>query len=182
MTRFYTKKGDDGYTGLLGDRRVPKYDQQIETLGAFDEANAALALARSVGKAPETRSILMTVQKDLYLLMAEVAATPETAERFQKISADNVHWLEDRIDEVSLLVHIPDEFIVPGDSTAGAAIDLARAVVRRAERLLARLFHSKRVQNRELLHYVNRLSSLCFVLELLENQVDGKTHPTLAKE
>jgi cob(I)alamin adenosyltransferase len=182
MTRFYTKKGDNGYTGLLGEGRVAKYDRRIETVGAIDEANAAIALARALSKAPETASILLAVQKDLYHLMSEVVATPDNAARFHQITKDQVNWLEAQIDLISSKVIIPNEFIVPGDSVSGAAIDLARTIIRRAERHLSQLLHSKKIQNRELLHYVNRLSSLCFVLELLENQASGVTNPSLAKE
>jgi cob(I)alamin adenosyltransferase len=182
MTRFYTKTGDDGYTSLLGKGRVAKYDRRIETVGAIDEANAAIALARSLSISPETSNILLDVQKDLYHLMSEVVATPENALQFRLITAERVHWLESQVDAISLKVTIPDEFIVPGDSTAGAALDLARTIVRRAERHIANLLHSSKIDNREILHYMNRLSSLCFVLELLENQAAGSIHPTLAKK
>ena len=182
MTRFYTKKGDDGYTSFLGEGRASKYDQRIETVGAIDEANAAIALARTLSISPQTSPILQVVQKDLYHMMSEVASTPENAPRFRVINAERVSWLETQIDEISSKVVIPSEFIVPGDSTSGAAIDLARTVVRRAERHLARLLHTKKLANQELLHYLNRLSSLCFVLELLENQAAGNAHSTLVNE
>jgi cob(I)alamin adenosyltransferase len=182
MAKFYTKTGDDGYTSLLGEGRTPKYDQRIETVGVLDEANAVIALARTLSISPDTSFILLNVQKDLYHLMSEVAATPENASKFRVISSERVTWLEAQIDTISLKITIPDEFIIPGDSTAGATLDLARSVVRRAERQLARLFHSKRLENHEILHYINRLSSLCFVLELLENQAAGSIHPTLANK
>jgi len=182
MTKFYTKKGDDGYTSLLGKDRAPKYDHRIETVGAIDEANAAIALARTLSLAPETSPILMEVQKDLYHMMSEVSATPDNASRFRKISDERVSWLELQTDDISLKVVIPTKFIIPGDSKAGAAIDLARTIVRRAERHLARLIHLKKLENRDLLRYMNRLSSLCFVLELLENQIVNKNQPILDKE
>jgi cob(I)alamin adenosyltransferase len=77
---------------------------------------------------------------------------------------------------------MPKEFIIPGDTQAGAALDLARTIVRRAERLVAQLLHNLEIENSELLRYLNRLSSLCFVLELFENQAGGKDQPTLAKD
>ena len=182
MTRFYTKKGDDGYTSLLGKGRAPKYDRRIETIGAIDEANAALALARSLCLDSPTAVILTNVQRDLYYLMSEVAATPENAAQFRKITPERVSWLEEQIDAISAMVTIPEEFILPGDSRAGAAIDLARTIIRRAERQLARLLLTKKLENPEILHYMNRLSSLCFVLELLENKKAGSENSTLAKE
>jgi cob(I)alamin adenosyltransferase len=181
MPRFYTQKGDDGYTGLLGKGRAPKYDQRIEAVGVIDEANASIALARTLSKASETSSILMQVQQDLYHIMSEVASTPENASRFKKITPDRVTWLETQTDQLSSRVNIPDEFIIPGDSLSGAAIDLARTIVRRAERHIAHLLHRKKLENPQLLRYMNRLSSLCFVLELFENQASGVDHSTLAK-
>ena len=84
------------------------------------------------------------------------------------------NWLETQIDDISSKVVIPAEFIIPGDSKAGAAIDLARTIVRRAERHIAQLIHIKKLENHELLRYMNRLSSLCFVLELLGKSNCGK--------
>jgi len=182
MTKFYTKTGDDGYTSLLGEGRAPKYDHQIETIGAIDEANAAIAFARTLSLAPQTSPILKEVQKDLYHMMSEVSATLDNASRFRKIIDERVRWLELQIDDISTKVVIPAEFILPGDSNAGAAIDLARTIVRRAERYIARLLHMKKLENPELLRYMNRLSSLCFVLELLENQAAGIDHTTLVNE
>jgi cob(I)alamin adenosyltransferase len=182
MTKFYTKTGDDGYTSQLGKDRVAKYDPRIETIGAIDEANAAIAVARTLCLSSESHAILLHVQKDLYQLMSEVSAPPENAQQFRHINADEVSWLEKQLDKISLQVNIPKEFIIPGDSKAGAAIDLARTIVRRAERHLAYLYHHKKIENANLLHYLNRLSSLCFVLELLENQTSGSLKPSLAKE
>ncbi len=182
MTRFYTKTGDDGYTSLLGKGRAAKHDPRIETLGSIDEANAAIALARTFCHNSQVSFLLKTVQKDLYHLMAEVAATPENALQFRAVNNERVIWLESTIEAISSTVKIPDEFILPGDSQAGAAIDLARTIVRRAERHIAQLFHSNELENQELLHYINRLSSLCFVLELFENQSAGIDHTTLVKD
>lgn len=182
MSRFYTKTGDDGYTSLLGNIRAPKYDRRIEAVGAIDEANAAIALARTFSLSPLTSSILIEVQRDLYYAMSEVAATPENAPKFRKITNERVGWLENQIDSISAKVSIPNEFILPGDTKTGAAMDLARTIVRRAERHIARLLHTKKIQNSELLHYLNRLSSLCFLLELLENQAAGIDNTSLVKE
>jgi cob(I)alamin adenosyltransferase len=181
MPRFYTRKGDDGYTGLLGEGRVPKYALQPETMGTIDEAAAALGLARATCKAAQTGLIIMQVQRDLYSLMAEIAASPENAARFRTINAEHVTWLEIQTDALNVLIEMPDEFILSGDSLAGAALDLSRAIVRRAERKVAELWHQKILENQEILRYLNRLSSLCFVLELLENQAAGKSSTTQAK-
>jgi len=181
MSPFYTRNGDDGTTGLLGEGRVPKHHPRMEALGAIDEASAALGMARALCKATQIGAILLEVQRDLYQLMAEVAAAPEHAERFRSLNRGRLEWLESQADALSSLVHVPDEFILPGDTPSGAALALARTVVRRAERRVAGLTHSGEIENPLLLQYLNRLSSLCFALELLENQQTGRDS-TLAKE
>lgn len=178
---FYTRRGDDGTTGLLGEGRVPKHHPRLEALGALDEANAALGLARAACRHPRCGPILLEAQRDLYRLMAEVAATPENAARFRAIDAGRVAWLEAQIAALEASVEPPAEFILPGDSVAGAALALARTVVRRAERRVVELFDHGEITNPELQRYLNRLSSLCFALELLENEAAGRS-TTLAKE
>jgi cob(I)alamin adenosyltransferase len=178
---FYTAKGDDGTTTLLGEGRVMKYDARVEAVGTLDESTAALGLARAQCLDPRSGPILLEAQRDLYKLMAEVAATPENAEKFRFIDESRVKWLEEQTDALSKLVEIPREFILPGDSLAGAALSLARAIIRRAERRVVEMFDTDGLSNPHLQRYLNRLSSLCFVLELLENKAAGhKT--TLAKE
>ena len=134
MSPFYTRSGDDGTTGLLGEGRLPKYHPRLEALGVLDEASAALGLARSICLAPHSVPLLLEVQRDLYVLMTEVAAPPGNAGRFQRLEPERVKWLESQVETTAALVPIPTEFILPGDSQAGAALDLARTIVRRAER------------------------------------------------
>ena len=178
---LYTRTGDDGTTGLLGEDRISKDHPRIEALGALDEASAALGLARASCQAPQTPPILREVQRDLYKVMAEVAATPENAGKFKGVNAARVAWLEEQADTINKMVRMPKEFILPGDTPSGAALSLARAVVRRAERRVTELSTLEELANPELLRYINRLSSLCFVLELLENQITGRS-TSLAKE
>lgn len=175
MSPFYTRKGDEGSTGLLGEGRVPKFDLRIEALGAVDEATAALGLARCAARAPQSAALILEVQRDLYKLMAEVGATPENAATFRAIDADRVRWLEQQTDALTRTVPVPKEFIVPGENAAGAAMSFARTVVRRAERRVVELRHTGGLENPHLLAYLNRLSSLCFALELLENQHAGQS-------
>ena len=129
---FYTSKGDDGTTNLLGEGRVAKYHARIEAVGTLDESTAALGLARAQCADPHSSEILLHAQRDLYRLMAEVAATPENAEQFRFIDSTRIAWLEEETDALSKLVEMPKEFILPGDSKAGAALSLARTIVRRA--------------------------------------------------
>src|SRR5919198_1333373 len=100
---FYTSKGDDGTTSLLGEGRVAKYHVRIEAVGTLDESTAALGLARAQCRDPRASKILLEAQRDLYKLMAEVAATPENAEKFRFIDARRVTWLEGQTDELSKL-------------------------------------------------------------------------------
>lgn len=181
MSPFYTRTGDDGHTGILGEGRLPKYHPRMETLGALDEASAALGLARAASRSERTGSLLLETQRDLYALMTEAAATPENARRFQKLKEARVRWLEEQTDALEAEVQLPREFILPGDSLSGAALSLARTVVRRAERRVAELLDTGELDNPVLLQYLNRLSSLCFVLELYENQTAGK-QTQIAKE
>jgi cob(I)alamin adenosyltransferase len=181
MSPLFTRSGDDGTTGLLGEGRLPKSHPRIETLGTLDEASAALGLARSLCKAEQTGPLLVEAQRDLYALMAEVAATPENAAQFRTLDSGRVQWLASQAEAISAVVPMPDEFILPGDSPGAAALSLARTIVRRAERRLAGLLDQGEIENHVLLQYLNRLSSLCFALELLENQAAGiKT--TLVKQ
>lgn len=181
MSGFYTRKGDDGYTGVLGEGRVAKYDLVPETLGTVDEATAALGLARSLCQGEGSAETILQIQRHLYGLMAEVAATPENVARFHVVEQSHVAWLEEQTALFSQKAPVPKEFIVPGDTPVGAALDLARTVTRRAERRLAEFLHRGGTQNTALLQYLNRLSSLLFVLEVYENQVSGQDKLTLAR-
>jgi cob(I)alamin adenosyltransferase len=181
MPPFYTQTGDQGQTGLLGEGRVPKFDLQIEALGALDEATAALGLARANANAPQIAPLILEVQRDLYKIMAEVSATPENAEKFRSIGQPRVKWLEEQTDAIADEVEMPREFILPGENPSSAAMALARTVVRRAERRVVELAQVRKLENPALLAYLNRLSSFCFVLELLENRYAGQS-TRMAKE
>lgn len=170
---FFTRKGDDGTTGLLSKGRVTKNDARIEAMGTLDESSAALGLARSLAHEQRSAALLLEAQRDLYRLMAEVASSPGNAPQFH-FDPKRVEWLEQEIEALSKIVQVPGEFIIPGDTPSGAALSLARAVVRRAERRLVELFDRKTTVNAALQQYLNRLSSLLFVLELVENQAAGK--------
>lgn len=181
MTPLFTRDGDDGKTGILGPGRLPKYDLRIEVLGSIDEASAAIGLARAFAQTPGMAALLLQIQRDLYQIMAEAASLPEKAGEFRKIDANRVAWLEQHAEEVGKKVRLPGQFILSGDTPGGATLDLARAVVRRSERRLTELAHQGGLSNRELLRYLNRLSSLLFLLELLENQTGGHSEATPAK-
>jgi cob(I)alamin adenosyltransferase len=169
---YYSRRGDDGTTGWLGKGRLKKHDLRIETLGALDEASAALGQARAHALDRRAPAFLQEAQRDLYHVMAEVSAEPSQANRFH-FDVGRVQWLEAQIDILSTEFPMPREFILPGDSRGGAAMALARAVTRRAERRVVELHDQGGVDNPALQQYLNRLSSLLFVLELVENKAAG---------
>lgn len=182
-SRFYTRRGDNGTTGLLGPGRVPKDDPRLEACGTVDEAQAALGLARAGGCTPGTGEILLAVQHDLSTLMAGlVAAGDADSPLAGGITAAHVDRLEAWIAGLEAQVQPPRQFVLPGDSLPGAALHLARTVVRRAERLAVHLAHEGLLANGQVVRYLNRLSSLLFVLALFEDQAATGRGPTLARE
>ena len=181
-TRFYTAKGDDGYTGLLGEGRVPKYDPRPEACGTLDEATSVMGLARATINSEHNRTLLLEAQRHLYCIMAELASTPETAKAFECLSEKQVEWLEAQTDALAAQVTLPREFIVPGDSLPGATLDVARTVVRRAERIAVKLYHNGLTTNQQIVRYLNRLSSLLFVMARHEEALAGVGKVTLARE
>lgn len=180
-TQLYTRTGDDGYTGLLGEGRVAKYTPQPEAYGTVDEAGSAMGIARAAARSDLTKELLLAAQRDLYHMMAELAATQKTAAQFRVIDVGRVQWLEAQTDAVTAKVNLPREFVIPGDSLPGAHLDLARTITRRAERVVVRLLHDGVIVNAELVRYLNRLSSLLFALSLYENALAGVNQVTLAK-
>lgn len=171
---FYTRKGDQGYTDLLGDR-VAKYDPRPETFGTIDEATSMIGLARAMALSPRTKEILVEVQRDLYLMMAELAFAPDIKQKRYHVTEAQVLRIEGETDRLSEDVQLPPHFVLPGDTVAGGALDVARTVVRRAERLAVRLAHDGVVDNEQILAYLNRLSSLLFILARFEDHEAGIT-------
>ncbi len=182
MKKFDTGKGDDGTTGILGEGRLDKFDLRMEALGTLDELSASLGLARSMQDDPNIDQRIVSIQRKLYELMAEVAASPENAGKFANITADALNELEEQIDRISMYVDVSDGFIIPGESKASAAVAFARTITRRAERRVAELFARGDLQNQYVLRYLNRLSSLFFVMELELITTQAAKKPVMAKE
>jgi cob(I)alamin adenosyltransferase len=160
-----TGTGDTGYTGLIGEQRVPKYDPRPDTFGTVDEATSALGLARAMAKDQKVKNMIYRIQQELYLLMAELATPPENYEKMGfRITAEHVHRLEHDEEALKREVEIPNKFIIPGDTLDGAALDLARTIIRRAERMAVKLLHDGIIANKEVVVYLNRLSDLVFII------------------
>ncbi|MGH2441667.1 MAG: cob(I)yrinic acid a,c-diamide adenosyltransferase [Chloroflexota bacterium] len=169
MARVTTRTGDEGYTGLLGKGRVPKYHRRPEAFGTLDEATSALGLARAHSADPRMKDWIYQIQQELYTLMAELATPPENYQKVDfKLTSERVLRLDQLAEELKTQVEIGKVFVVPGGSVVGACLDLARTIVRRAERLIARLYHEGDITNPDVLRYLNRLSDVLFILARFE--------------
>jgi cob(I)alamin adenosyltransferase len=173
--RIYTRKGDDGTTGLLyGGDRVGKADLRTDAYGTTDEAVSALGLARAaIGDQTDRvearlATLILRVQRELFVVGAELATHVERRERLvdgvSRVTEGMVTALEGEIDGLELLVEQPKEFVVPGETLAGAALDLARTTVRRAERRCVGLAGAGGLPESHVLPYLNRLADLLFVM------------------
>ena len=183
--RIYTRRGDDGSTGLFGGPRVRKDDLRVAAYGEVDELNSALGLAREELLAPEHKDVLAildALQSELFTLGAELA-TPqaEKAPRdVPQIAAAMVSRMENDIDRFTAELPEMRQFILPGGSRAGAALHFCRTVCRRAERSAVRLAETDPVSP-QVLAYLNRLSDLLFVLARAANlRAGGREIPWVA--
>ena len=163
--KVYTRKGDDGTTGLYGGGRIPKDAPAPVAYGTVDEAQAALGVARAeCERGSELDELLVALERDLWVLMSELATDPSNHGKLvdgaTRVTAGMVTALEAHIDDISDRFEPPKEFVVPGETRVAAALDLARTVVRRAERAS---LHAT-VEGSQVLPYLNRLSDLCWTL------------------
>ncbi|MDP3040589.1 MAG: cob(I)yrinic acid a,c-diamide adenosyltransferase [Deltaproteobacteria bacterium] len=171
----FSKKGDRGLTSLLGGQRIPKSGPRPEAYGTLDEASSALGLARAAATRLKTKEIILDLQKDLLILGAELATVAEDMKKYSyQITTEHIARLEGLIEELQVEVKLKNEFILPGATMASAAIDLARAIVRRAERKAVRLFQEKIIDNVDVLRFLNRLADLLFTLARYEEGQDKK--------
>ncbi|MEZ5156799.1 MAG: cob(I)yrinic acid a,c-diamide adenosyltransferase [Solirubrobacterales bacterium] len=168
--KIYTRKGDDGTTGLWYGGRRPKSDARIEAYGTIDEAGSALGVARSLCRAgkEEVERDVLHVQGDLFVAGAELAAAPEAAERLEdgvsRVTGDMVAALEPLIDGYMERVELPPKFVVPGGTELSAALDLARAILRRAERRVATMFAAEELDPTPAVAYLNRAADLVYAM------------------
>ncbi len=179
---FFTRRGDDGTTTIYGQtERVPKYHPRPEAYGAIDEAQAALGVLRASACTPHTAELLIRVERDLYRMMGELAVAEGVSLAAAPIGVEDVAWLEEATAEIGERTGPFRGFVLPGDTLTGAQAHVARTVIRRAERRVAHLHHTGELGNPAILQYLNRLSSLLFVLALYEDRQGGVQSPTYAK-
>ena len=169
MLKIYTRKGDDGSTGLWYGGRVAKSAMRPEAYGAVDEAGSALGLCRAAaGADPKLYADLLRLQTELFMAGAELATAPEAAGRLEagvsKVTEEMVGRLEGDIDRYMDRVDLPPKFVIPGGSELSARLDVARTALRRAERRVVDLRIAGELPEDTVLAYLNRASDLAFAM------------------
>jgi cob(I)alamin adenosyltransferase len=177
VVKIYTRKGDDGTTGLWYGGRVPKFDGRPEAYGSVDEAAAALGAARAAAEpGSEIHEDILRIQNELFVAGAELATAPEAADRLEdgisKVTPSLVERLESDIDRYMGRVELPPKFVIPGGTELSARLDVARTAVRRAERRVAALDHAGELADPTVLVYLNRLSDAVFAMARFADEPD----------
>lgn len=185
-----TGKGDDGTTGLLfgGPRRISKDDPRTEAYGTVDEAVAALGLARAEATggfggptSPEMADLILRLQRELFVVGAELASDPAGRDRLEdgvsRVSEAMVDALETTLAQLEARMTMPREFVVPGQTRFSAALELARTIMRRAERRVVGLARNGSLDSPWLLAYLNRLADLIWVMARVAEQAESTVAP-----
>lgn len=164
-----TKTGDQGSTGLMYNRRVPKSHPRVEAYGTVDELNAALGVARAAATHDYVRDQLLLQQQDLVVLMGELATMPEDLPRYlqdgrRQLTPENTALLDQVVQDIESQQITFHGWATPGASTESAALDMARTICRRAERRVCALQAAKQLQNNEIAIYLNRLADALWLL------------------
>ena len=172
--KIYTKKGDQGRTVLFGGTAVEKSSLRIHSYGTVDELNSVIGMALTHSISPKGEKILVELQNQLFVLGADLATLPHKDSKIERVNHEMTELVESWIDDLDSRLPKLTSFILPGGCPAGAVLNLARTVCRRAERYTVALNESETV-SKEVLIYLNRLSDLLFVLARYENQNAGVT-------
>ena len=166
--KIYTKYGDEGETSLLYGGRVSKNNPHTEAYGVVDEAVSSMGLARALSQDSRVKDLLAELQLEMVTMAAELATDPAQydtfIQHFKPVTRDMVATIEGLIDDLEGSIEMPKVFILPGGSPASSAIDMARSLIRTAERRAVSLREQGRLGNPEVLRYMNRLGDLLFVL------------------
>jgi len=172
--KVYTKFGDSGETSLLYGGRISKNSPNTEAYGITDEAVSVMCLARAMTSDERVNDMLRQLQRELFTIAAELATDPGKYELFQQhfkpVTEEMVTSLEQAIDSLEEEFEMPKVFILPGGSQASAAIDLARCVIRTAERRVVAMAEQDMLTNGLIMTYLNRLGDLLFVLARYEDR------------
>ena len=170
MVKIYTKKGDDGTTSLWYGGRVPKHHGRTDAYGTLDEACSLLGVARALC-GPEHEELardILRLQDDIFIAGAELATAPEAAGRLEdgvsRTNEEMVTELERLIDRYMAEVELPPQFVIPGGNRLSAQLDVARTVIRRAERHISALAAAGELNGETVIHFVNRASDLAYAM------------------
>jgi cob(I)alamin adenosyltransferase len=177
LVKIYTRKGDDGTTGLWYGGRVPKFSGRPDAYGSIDEAASALGLARAAAeRGSELYDDILRLQGELFIAGAELATAPEASGRLEegvsRVTGDMVERLESDIDRYMGRVDLPPKFVIPGGTELSARLDVARSVVRRAERRVALLQDEGELTGDTVLTYLNRLSDALFAMARFADETE----------
>jgi len=167
--KIYTRKGDDGSTGLWYGGRVGKASNRPEAYGSVDEAASALGLCRAAAeRGGELYEDILRIQEEMFVAGAELATSPEAADRLEdgvsKVTQAMVDRLESDIDRYMDRVNLPPKFVIPGGTELSARLDVARAAVRRAERRVSVLKEAGELADDTVLTYLNRVSDAVYAM------------------
>lgn len=174
MARIYTGTGDKGETGLVGGTRVSKDSLRVDAYGSVDELNSVLGIARAFLKDRELDDLLAELQKDLFVVGADLASTSDHQQRdVPRITAEKIASMEQTIDRFEAELSPLKAFILPGGGVAGSILHNARTVARRAERRVVTLSKAESI-NERMVPYMNRLSDLLFVMARVANHRENK--------
>ena len=172
--KIYTKRGDQGETNLLYGGRVSKTSLHTEAYGVIDEAVSTLGLARSLSEDDDVKDLIVQLQRELFVVMSELATDPDWYENFLKhfnpTTQEMVDNLERTIDSFEERAKVPKLFTLPGGSPPSSAINMARAMIRTAERRVVALNDAGRLTNPIILTYMNRLGDLLFALARFQDR------------
>jgi cob(I)alamin adenosyltransferase len=167
---FYSGNGDQGFTSLIDGHRISKGDDVFELIGSLDEVNAQIGMAISFCTGAEIREDLRKIQNDISSLMAIIAGIEKSGIEYRSSQTQSKEWLEKRIEFYGKSVNNPQGFIFSGNTTLGAALDLARTAIRRSERMAVRITGFENDDKNVSLSYLNRLSSFFYILRLFADE------------
>lgn len=160
--KIYTRTGDDGTTGLIGNKRVKKSNPRIASYGMVDELNASIGIVLSSKLGKDIRILLTKIQNDLFVVGADLA-NPDLKNKSNRVTSEMITYLEKEIDRLEEKLDPITYFILPGGDLVASQIHLARAICRRAETNMVSLSEVEAINNPCLI-YMNRLSDLLFVV------------------
>jgi cob(I)alamin adenosyltransferase len=175
LARIYTRTGDKGETGLVGGARVSKDSLRVDAYGSIDELNSVLGIVKAFLRDAELDSLLAEIQKDLFVVGADLASVPAAQQRnIPRISKERITSMEKTIDKFEAELLPLKAFILPGGGVVGSLLHNARTVARRAERRVVTLSKAEAI-NEQLIPYINRLSDLLFVMARVANSRERKS-------